>query len=182
MGNAKLVAASLLALGAAGFFYVRYSHTKPPAPAGREFADPGAPGELGRGIRGPGGMRGPMSPEQRGQFREQMLQSVNATPEQRARIQEIEKQYEGKTGPEAWRGRMDAVSQVLTPEQQAQARQAGMERMRQRMNERLKVLPPGERQKFIQKLEARIAQRGGMRFGPFQGGRPGPGRPGPGRS
>jgi len=191
MGNAKLVAASVLVIGAAGFLYARYSHTKPPAPppmrAGMDIADPGAPGEFRRGMRGPGGTRGPMSAEQRGQFREQMFQTVNATPEQRAQIEEIEKQYDGKTGPEAWQGRRAAMSQVLTPEQQAKMRQGGMDRMRQRMNERLKVLPPAEREKFMKKLEARIAQRGGMPFGPFQGGRPGPGGrgpggPGPGRS
>lgn len=164
----KLVLATIFFLGCVALLYGRYQSVRPEALAERSREErrerrpdgerpPGAPRE-GRG--GPG-MMGGMGPteEERKAMRTEMLDHLQVTPEQRAKLDEIEKRFAGKDGREVWRERMEAAAEVLTPEQQEKAReymQTNMRaRMEARMRERIKVLPPEEQEKFMRKFEER---------------------------
>lgn len=162
----KLVFAAIFFVGCVALLYGRYQSVRPEALAEqsreerRERRPEGErpPGEGGgRGDRMMGGM-GPTE-EERKAMREEVLGTLNLTPEQRTKLDEIEKRFEGKDGREAWRERMEASAEVLTPEQQEKARefmQTNMRsRMEARMKERIKVLPPEEQEKFMQKFEER---------------------------
>lgn len=104
-------------------------------------------------------------------MRDEMLTELKVTPEQRAQIEEIAARFDaqGQRGPDGWGERLRAMEEVLTPEQSAQARELMAQRFRSRIQERIAVLPPGEQEKFMEKLEER--RRGWEREGRSPGGR-----------
>jgi Spy/CpxP family protein refolding chaperone len=143
----KVAGAAVLLIGALVFVWMQYRSARPALP-------PPAVQAQGRDFGGPR-----MDPAQRGRMREQMLQSMNLSPEQRQRLEEIDQQFANRTDPQSRRERMQAVSAVFTPEQ----RDAMRGQMRQRMAQRLSILPPDQRELFMQKLEERRRNRGGGR-------------------
>jgi Spy/CpxP family protein refolding chaperone len=100
-------------------------------------------------------------------MRERLFQELNLTPEQRLKMEELEKRMEGQSGSKAWRATMDAISQILTPEQMKKFEQKAAGRDRRMANEQIKVLPPAERERFLKKLDEQIRQRA-RRFAPNQ--------------
>jgi len=185
--NLKAAVAIILIIFAAVLFYVRYRKVKPPASA---FAPPPPPAQIAQGPNAPGGPKGtgagprgggpgwgrrgwgPPSPEERKRMREQFLKALDLTPEQQAKIKQIEKQYGEPRDRETMLKFAGEVSQILTPEQREKARQMFRQRMNRRLQRLKKILPPAEFQKFQEKLQKVIETRGG-RFGPPPGGGPG---------
>lgn len=179
----KLAGAGVLLVTALGFVWSQYASTS-------TLPEPEGPPQM---AEGPGGGPPPpmnfrnMSEDERRDFREtmraEMEEILQLTEEQKAKVAELDKQLEGKEGREAMRERMEAMRDILTPEQQEKARGAMRGRMRAHMMERASVLPPEEQAKFLEKLEEREAQmreRGGRgRGGP--GGTDGPPPDGPRR-
>ncbi|MDX2176657.1 MAG: hypothetical protein SF028_09305 [Candidatus Sumerlaeia bacterium] len=186
----KLAGAAVLFLAAGGFFYIQYLSVQPSTLRADSIevnnarvagaAPPMMGGGPGGRMNGPEGM---MSEEERKAQRAEVLDQLGLTPEQRAKLEEIEARFAGQDPREAWRGRMEASAEVLTPEQREKAQQLMRDRMRGRMEERLKMLPEGERDKFRQKLEQRMSERRGRMEARMQNGEsprgPRPGEDGP---
>lgn len=108
-------------------------------------------------------------------MRAEMTEKLGLSEEQLKKIEAIDKQLEGQRGPEVWATRAQAMSEVLTPDQhqkmremQGELRERFQERMKQRALERASVLPEGERELFLKKLEERMAQ-GPPRWGRGEG-------------
>jgi Spy/CpxP family protein refolding chaperone len=187
--NVKLIGAATLVVVALGFFYVRYRNTKPAAedlipkatrtPAATASSEPRsvapekqprlarpedffrprpAPGSFQAGEGGPDAFR-PPSPEERRRMREELFRTLDLTPEQRAKIEEIDKRFEGQRGPDVAGKRMRALSEVLTPEQRDQAFRFIRAQLHSRLQERIEMLPPDQRKKFLEKLDKHMEQR-----------------------
>lgn len=150
--NGKLVIAMGLLLGAACVFYARYRHVRPakhtlaPQHTTASATSAGAPT-----FRLP-------SPEERRKMRWEILDGLNLSPEQRAKIEAIEKQYDDSKDAMAWRGRLQAMNDVLTPEQRDQAYDSIQKQMRERAKEKIQALPPDQQEKFMKKLRERMEQ------------------------
>ncbi len=108
--------------------------------------------------------RHPRSPEERQKRRQEMMEGLNFTDEQKAKMDELWAQGRPE-GREGWRGRMDAMREIATPEQEAQFMQMMAQRMSQRMERMRKTLSPED----FDTLQNRIQDR--MRDGGFGGGR-----------
>jgi Spy/CpxP family protein refolding chaperone len=171
----KLVGATVLLLIGVGFAYNQYSKfTPPPAPerGQMQVRAGGGPPAAAAGTQ----RMGPPSEADRKKFRDEMIKDLNLTPEQQAQVQAVEKEMEGKDGPENMRARFEAMDKILTPEQKQQARAKMGEHMKARMQEHIKTLSSEDQQKFMQKLDERMKNGGGP-FGPPPGGPGGPGGP-----
>lgn len=92
-------------------------------------------------------------------MREEILTSVNLTAEQRKKVDAIYKQYGDDPGAETARQRMEAIGRILTPAQRDEAANLINERIRKYIADRLKMLPPEEQKKFMQKLDKRFEVR-----------------------
>jgi Spy/CpxP family protein refolding chaperone len=92
-------------------------------------------------------------------MREEILETADLTNEQRAKIDSIYEEYGDAVDPETVRRRIEAVGRVLTPAQRDAAAAMMRKRLLAHMNDRLQMLPPEERRKFMQKLDARFEQR-----------------------
>lgn len=153
----KLGAAVALVIGALGYVGLQYLSVHPGSisndPPRRDVAHAPQAGS----TSGPADDRpmGPPSREEQERMREQMMELLNLTEEQRQQVAKIEKQYGDEDRGAA---RRQIMEEVLTPEQAEKAHQAMRARMEERMNERLKVLPPDQQAKFREKLEERMAQ------------------------
>ncbi len=166
----KLVMAAVLLLGASAFLYSQYANVSP----NREELT--APVTMANGQSSPsispGAQRERPSDEERRQMRTEMLSSLNLSAQQQQQIAELDSKLEGVDGREAWQQRREAMQEILTDEQQEQMRSSMRSMVRSRMEQRAAVLPPQEREKFMEKLEERIAQRG-QNGGGGRGGRGG---------
>ena len=87
----------------------------------------------------PGGQegrrQGPPSEEERQQRRAQFMADLNLTPEQQTKMEEIDKQLEGKEGRERFQARREAMEEILTEEQKEKMRsqrESRREEMKQR--------------------------------------------------
>lgn len=169
-GNLRLVGAGLLALGSLGFLGVQYLNVQGRSEAVNAAAE--APVAMGGGEAAPAPVpvMGPPSPEERDQMRAQILGSLDLTEAQRDAIAKIDEEL--PPGPENRRARLAAMAEVLTPEQIEQVRGQRQAIRQARLNQRLSVLPPEERDKFMDKLEDRIAERQAQGLGPRFGGPP----------
>ncbi|MCB2156185.1 hypothetical protein KQI84_15010 [bacterium] len=184
----KLVGSLVLLLGAIAFVMAQYKSSVPQAPEPGELGprheqneNHSAPpqGENKDGERPePGRM---LNRQERENMRAEMTERLGLTEDQLAQIDEIDKQFEGKRGPEAWAGRAQAMQEILTSDQQQklngmrdEMRERFQERMKQRMMERASVLSPEEQELFMKKLEERI--KNGPPHG-FGGHPPGDGPP-----
>ena len=125
----KLVCAILLLIVAIGFVYAQYRRTRPQLP------QPKRP-EL-------------FNPKQREQIRKVVSKQLNLTKEQQAKLEKIDKYTMGIE-------KMIEMQKVLTPEQREKARAIMEPLIKWRVSERIKVLPPDQQKKFMEKLEARI--------------------------
>lgn len=125
--------------------------------AGRPQPDSGRLAMGGRG--GPFG-GGPMLDEKE---RMKMADEIGLSTEQREKIDAIMKEGGAEANP---RGRMEAMSKVLTPEQQVKAAAVigarFQARMAQRKAEAKKRMTPTEFAEFERKLESRRARWGSM--------------------
>ena len=178
----KLIAAVVVLVGAVMFVVAQYRSSvpeqvdrnagqraqRPPGPEGAQAGQSERP-EPGRLLNRP----------DRESLRAEMTERLGLSKEQLAKLEEIDKQFEGKRGPEAWGGRAEAMAGILTPEQQTkfqemhgEMRERFQERMKQRMMERASVLPEGEQELFLKKLEQRM-EEGPSRWG-GRGGQMGP--------
>ncbi len=178
----KLIIVILFLIGALVFVYAQYKGSRPsPSPETRRGPDARRPGRPDSAASQPRPMRRPPTPEERAKRREEMDKQLDLTPEQRTKVDEINKRFEGKSGREVGRERMEAFSEVLTDEQRGkmrslrgQRRRGREERMRRRVLRDAQVLPENEREKLREKLEQRLEQRGqrrGERGRPPRGGR-----------
>jgi Spy/CpxP family protein refolding chaperone len=167
----KVIAAvSLLAI-ASGYFAMQLQGTGvPPAePIPRAQNPVGPPQSFQRGE--------PPTEEERAElrreFRADLEEHLGLTAEQKAKLQALEQENEGRGNSGDFRERRAAMEEILTPEQREKAREYFVSRIRSRMAERASVLPPEEQQKFMEKLDERIEQR--RREGPPGARRGGPG-------
>ena len=100
----------------------------------------------------------PPTPEERAKTREEFLSQLSLTADQRAKLDEIEKKYEGKSDQEVWMDRMKAGSAVLTPDQRLKAGDFIQNQFRQRIQNSLQSLPQSERDKFMSKFDERATE------------------------
>lgn len=157
-GKVKIAIAAVVLLGAITFVYAQYKRVKP---------DMGGPPR--RGEMRPGGQQSgdkpPMDPrniskEERVKMRNEVLDKLNLTAEQKTKIDEINKKYDAeKDSPQTMMNRMKDIRALLTPEQQKEAEKTMMGGIRGRMEDRLKMLPADQKQKFMEKLEKRMQER-----------------------
>lgn len=154
--KARFAAAALLLAVGVSFAAWQLARFRPPKPDD-EFARVGPIG---------------VTREERDSFREQMMGSLDLTPEQREQIEKLAPPME-EFSFEGMRERRAAVEAVLTPEQREKAHAAMRSMMRERMEKDLARLPEQEREKFLAKLEDRM--RNGPPGGP--GGPPPEGGP-----
>jgi len=146
----KTLAALAVVLAALVVIGIQWGRTHPDLQAA-ETSVAGAPT-----ARGPEGRPGPPSPEQREQFRAQMVAELNLTPEQQAQMEAIRERSDGD-----WRAMREEIQAVLTPEQRQRAeamREERFARMRARMMEDAQVLDLEQRERFEQRLEERRRQ------------------------
>jgi Spy/CpxP family protein refolding chaperone len=124
---------------------------------------------------------GPPSEDKRKEFRQQMIENLDLTEEQQAKMKELRE--EAESSGEGRRGMMQAMREVLTPEQQQKARSGMQNRMRQRMSRNANLLPPDEQKKLAKKIEERLQDmEERIASGDFPPGGPGgPGGPGRGK-
>lgn len=121
---------------------------------------------------------------------EQTANEIGLSQEQRDQISQIW-QAGRPEGPDGWRGRMEQMQSILTPDQQAKAQQMFQSRGQNAMNSRMerakreakKKMSPAEYKQFEERLEERARQgrnrgRGGFGRGGPGGGGGGPGGPG----
>ena len=146
MKRFRFVGAVLFLVCALGFLGWRWRATKPPAVAAAEGHSGEARGNAGAAIRE--------------EMHNQLLKSLNLTPEQDARMREIDKAAqanlaEGKKGAQVFQETMNEMSKVLTPEQMENLKKLAMEGDRRMANRQANVLPPGEREKYMKKVETR---------------------------
>ena len=98
-----------------------------------------------------------------------MFRELNLTPEQQEQIQALGGPPDRGGDRESGHAGMEAMREILTPEQREQAREMMVQRMRDRMSRQADVLPPDQREAFDRRLEERIEQH--RRY--FDDGRPG---------
>ncbi|MEQ8819956.1 MAG: hypothetical protein RLY93_06900 [Sumerlaeia bacterium] len=167
----KLAGALLLVFAGAAFTYAQYQKVRPAslderANQTQELAAASPPAPLGSPSR-----------EERQAMRQEMFKALDLSPEQQRKIEELAAEFDRQGDPQDnFRGRMRAMREVLTEEQEAKARELMPQMMRSRMQERLKMLPAEEREKFMEKFEERRAQweeRRATGEGPRWGGAPG---------
>ncbi|MCX7045109.1 MAG: hypothetical protein NTX50_06450 [Candidatus Sumerlaeota bacterium] len=103
------------------------------------------------------GLQAP-NPEERAKIREELLGQLSLTADQRVKLDEIEKKYEGKSERESWMDRMKADGAVLTPEQRQKAGDFIQNQFRQRIQNSLQILPQSERDKFMSKFDERATE------------------------
>jgi Spy/CpxP family protein refolding chaperone len=125
----KLVCVILLLIVAVCFVYAQYLRAKPPLPK------PKRP-EL-------------FNAKQREQMGKVMSKQLNLTKEQQTKIEKIDNRFMGIE-------KMIEMQKVLTPEQREKARAIMEPLIKWRVSERIKVLPPDQQKKFMEKLEARM--------------------------
>ena len=125
----KLVCAIVLLIVAVCFVYAQYRRANPPLPK------PKHP-EL-------------FSQKQREQMKKVMSKQLNLSKEQQTKIEKIDNRFMGIE-------KMIEMQKVLTPEQREKARAIMEPLIKWRVSERIKVLPPDQQKKFMEKLEARI--------------------------
>jgi Spy/CpxP family protein refolding chaperone len=162
-GNGKLVIAVGFFLGAACVFYMRYRHVRPAKDAlvprqttGSTASEPGGVETIQLSPGGPA-FRLP-SREERHKMRWEILDGLDLSAEQRAKMEAIEKQYDDSKDPMAWRQRMQEMSDVLTPEQRDQAYDSIRKQVQAHARERIQALPPDQQEKFMKKLRERMEQ------------------------
>ncbi len=102
------------------------------------------------------------SAQERERMREEVMSKADLTEDQRLALDELGPPPEDFTQMREFR---EKVEQIMTPEQTEVFRETMRSTMRARMNERLQILPEGEREKFEAKLEERMANGRGP-FGP----------------
>ena len=165
--NAKVLVliAVLLGCGVYGwtlFDKYRGVSEEPPAPVVAAGQEQAAPRERSWRSR---------SPEERRQRRQEMMDELNFTDEQKAKMDELWAQGRPE-GPEGWRGRMDAMREIATPEQEAQFMQMIAQRRSQRMERMRKTLSPEDFETLQNRIQDRMRDGG---FGHMFGGRGGGG-------
>ncbi len=141
---------------AGGFVYAQFQKVRPPTELAA-LSGPGhrSDGEGGRQGGGPPGGDGMPSREERQKMREEVFTQLNLSTDQRAQIDAILAKTDNLEGPEGMRTRMTQIREVLTPEQEAVAREAMHRQFQARLQERIKVLPPDQQEKFLEKFEDR---------------------------
>lgn len=177
--NLKIIAVILFVITAGYFVMAQYRRANPDLRENLQQAREAAAREAPQGApeTGPPQM-GPPSEEEREQMREELFANVGITQQQREEIARLEKTLEGAD----FRTRMQTLREVLTPEQQKQAREVMMGHFEQRMAERTKMLPESEQENFRQKMQARRDQMMNgerPRWAPEGGPPPGEGPPPP---
>jgi hypothetical protein len=184
---AKTIIAVILVVGGLGFLYAQYQKVQPPERAERPRTIVATTGpNAGQEVPNPNANMRP-SREERAAMRDQLLASLNLSPEQQEQMDALQKKYEGVEGRDR-RGMFREAREILTPEQQEQARAQMMGMFRARMEQRMAVLPEGEKEKFREKLEERMAEgrgpfgRGGRGGGQGRGGNGGGPQGGGGRN
>lgn len=164
----KIVVAVILLLGGLVFVYAQYKSARPDIapPAQKASGTPtdaqAKPAALGAGSFNPADI----TPEQRREFREEIFSQLDLTPDQRAKLDDINKKFDSNPEPagrDAFLDRMRAQAAVLTPEQQETARVAITESLKKRVQERITTLPPAEQKAFMEKLDKRM-EEGRARF------------------
>ena len=125
----KLVCAIVLLIVAVCFVYAQYRRANPPLPK------PKRP-EL-------------FNAKQREQMEKVMSKQLNLSKEQQTKIEKIDNRFMGIE-------KMIEMQKVLTPEQREKARAIMEPLIKWRVSERIKVLPPDQQKKFMEKLEARM--------------------------
>jgi Spy/CpxP family protein refolding chaperone len=150
-----VILTAVLVVGAAAFLYHQWRSTHPviAAPAGteREFARPERPNRA----------------EMEQRFQE-MADRAGVTEEQRQQIEALGPPPSPDATREERRAHFDSVREILTPEQREQMREEMGQRMRERLSRDLERLPEDQRERFLRRLEERMAERGG-RGGPGGG-------------
>ncbi len=164
----RLAGAVILLAGAGVFLFAQYRSARPRLP--ERAGDSGA-----TAIQGPASPLNladgpPFTWEERAEMREAVYAQLDLTPEQRARLDAIDRKYEGKDGWDVVRSRLEESAKVLTKEQVQKAAEAIRtqvgERLRERLAERARVLPPEEQKRYLERLEERI-ERGAGGLGNF---------------
>ena len=166
LGIVVLIAA-MVGMGYYGWTtYSRYTHGLPP----NQNQTPGAMGPGGPRMNAAGARPGPPSPEQRRERMNQMMRELNLSGEQRA---QMDKLWEGPPpdSREARQERRQTMEQILTPEQQQQARQMMRQGMQRRLDRARQTLSPKDFATLERRIQDRMdGRRGGGGFGGRGGG------------
>ncbi len=101
----------------------------------------------------------PPAPEEREARREEMINSLGLTEEQRKKVEAL---HEGEPGPEMFK----AMQDVLTPEQQAQMMERRSARMQQKLNDAAKSMRPEDVAALKERMESKMREGGGAGLGP----------------
>ncbi|MCX7045111.1 MAG: hypothetical protein NTX50_06460 [Candidatus Sumerlaeota bacterium] len=185
--SVKFTLAIALVIAAIIFGYYRYTQASPTYQAARlqamettaslaQAADAGMDMEDRRGP----------TDEERTKMREDMNAAIGLTPEQRTKLEEIDKQFKDNHTRESWQARHEAQDKVLTPEQKQkqgdffQTQRANFQKsMQDRLAKRMKTLSPADQEAYKKKMAERRGNHGGRGGGPGGPGGPGGGTPPP---
>lgn len=152
----KLMFALVFVAAAAGFVFAQYKKSRPVIDKKTPVSESSPAGNAQKLAGEFGGMP---SSEERKKMRESIFKELNLTAEQNAKMQEIVKKYGDKDDMESFRGRLSEMREILTPEQREKAQKAMRGQIMSRMQDRIKVLPPDQQEKFKEKFDKRFEER-----------------------